>query len=330
MRSTSLLKSFMRKHPRAYITWVTEPKTAELLRSHPRIDLVLENTYPDLLAIEEVHFDAVYVIDKDPKAAGLLRKISFGAVYGFVTDLLGRVVLPATPAANYLWRLGLDNEEKFYRNQKPETQLLAEALELDYNRDPYDLPLSTSENNIALRRKRAWKFATQGDLVVGLNLGGSPVLPKKALDFDWWQSFIRNLGSQTTWGLVLLGGPDESRMMNRLAKCTRALTSPVNRGPRDGLLSVAACDLIFSNDSLGLHMAISQRVPVLAWFGPSCAHEIDFFGRGRALRSAMPCSPCWKRSCSLKPACNQNLSQELVLGHLLEMTNPQKPETLNL
>jgi heptosyltransferase-2 len=97
--------------------------------------------------------------------------------------------------------------------------------------------------------------------------------------------------------VVLLGGPEDTERNDQIARGLPVTLSPTMRGLRDGLASVAACDVVFTGDSLGLHMAIALRKWVVAWFGPSCAQEIDLYGRGRIILSTAPCSPCWKRSC---------------------------------
>src|SRR5690606_41091191 len=65
--------------------------------------------------------------------------------------------LPISAAAEELWSLGLDNDKKFFRNTKPETQLMIEALELGpYQRDEYWLPLSDHEMQSVKERRHQW------------------------------------------------------------------------------------------------------------------------------------------------------------------------------
>lgn len=87
-------------------------------------------------------------------------------------------------------------------------------------------------------------------------------------------------------------------------------------GLRDGLCSVNAMDIVISGDSLGMHMAIACKKEVIAWFGPSCAHEVSLFGRGAKVVTSLSCGPCWKRQCNEKITCNESLRVEDFLLEL--------------
>ena len=69
------------------------------------------------------------------------------------------------------------------------------------------------------------------------------------------------------------------------------------------MMSVAACDMVISGDSLGLHMGIAMKKWCVAWFGPTCDQEIELYDRGVKVLANAPCSPCWKRVCDRKPMC---------------------------
>jgi heptosyltransferase-2 len=61
-----------------------------------------------------------------------------------------------------------------------------------------------------------------------------------------------------------------------------------------------------------MHMGIGLKKYVVAWFGPTCAHEIDLYGRGEKVLSTLPCSPCWKRGCDVFEPCNQKIDLEAM------------------
>jgi len=57
-----------------------------------------------------------------------------------------------------------------------------------------------------------------------------------------------------------------------------------------------------TGDTSALHMAVALGRRVVAWFGLSCAAEIDLYDRGVKLVSTLPCAPCWKARCE-DPRC---------------------------
>lgn len=317
VRSTSLLKAIKRKYPGCMITWVTDAPADRLLRGHSAIDRVLTTSEADLLQLSTLEFDVAYVVDKSLKAVGVLRRTTVEQIYGFQNNPRNGAIIPATPAAQELWELGLDNHRKFFVNKKPETQLLIEALELGYfRRDEYWLELTAAEKQEMQRRRSAW-LTTPDDVIIGLNTGCSAVIPYKKLSVEFHRNLIQSVQHRFPQAtIVLLGGPEDSLRNQQISEGLDVINSDSESGLRDGLISVAACDVVVTGDSLGMHMAISQRKQVIAWFGPTCAHEIDLFGRGQKILSKASCSPCWKRSCEKSIMCYDQVSLEEIINAL--------------
>lgn len=315
VRATSLLSAMKRKYPGSHITWVTDAPSDQLLRNHPLIDRVLTTKSEDLLALSALEFDIGFVIDKSLKAAGVLRQAQVEQIFGFTVDARGGAIVPATPAANELWNLGLDNSQKFFVNQKPETQLMIEALELgEFRRDEYFLPLSAAEIEETQRRRQEWLRGH--DLILGVNTGCSPVIPYKKLSVEFQRQIIQTIQKQLNVSIVLLGGPEDSERNQQIAQDLAVVQSSTTAGLRDGLVSVAACDVVLTGDSLGMHMAIAQKKQVIAWFGPTCAQEIDLYDRGEKILSKAACAPCWKRLCDKQTLCYDQVSLNEVLDAL--------------
>ncbi len=312
VRSTSLLASLKRKHPTAKILWLTEKPAMPLLEKNPDIDRVISADHEGLLSLQSFEFSFGYVIDKSLKASGLAQSLKIKSVLGFNSK--NGVILPATPAAEELWNLGLDNFEKFFVNQKPETQLLSEALELDYQRQEYNLKLSQDEKKLSQTRAKKWSEG-QKKWVIGINTGCSPVIPYKKLTIDFHKKICRALMARDDVQVVLLGGPEDTQRNKEIADGLSVIISDSQSGLRDGLISVTACDVVITGDSLGMHMAISQKKWVVAWFGPTCAQEIDLYERGIKILSKADCAPCWKRSCQKSVMCYDQVNfQEIISG----------------
>ncbi len=330
LRSTALLAAIRRKHPQAHLTWVTETPSARLLAGHPNVDEILELNFNNYLLLQANEWQAAYVVDKSQRAAGLVKSLKIASTFGFITNHHGLIV-PANPHAAELYELGLSNQKKFFTNQKTEQQLTHEALDLGpFNNDEYDLPLSAEEMEIAFAKRRAW--SPQGQTLIGINVGCSAHLPHKKLSLSASMglliSLMNRLQSQCrelrNVNLVLLGGGVEDEALCRNLRAEMAsvplfsemgvaiIQSDTLKGLRDGLTSVAAVDLVITGDSLGMHMAISQKKWVVAWFGPSCEQEIDLYGRGEKIVTSAPCSPCWKRFCDREVMCYDQLNFYLI------------------
>ena len=66
---------------------------------------------------------------------------------GFGLNRFG-TICPLNPEADYMFYLGLDDDEKFVTNQKSELQLLAEAFGLEYEMDEYILELTNEAKDL--------------------------------------------------------------------------------------------------------------------------------------------------------------------------------------
>jgi heptosyltransferase-2 len=315
VRSTSLLAGIKRKYPASRITWVTDAPAHHLLKGHPLIDRVLTSAESDLLELSALDFEVALVIDKSLKAVGVLKRTHADQVFGFKANPRNGAILPATKAAIELWELGLSDAKKFFENQKSETQLIFEALELGtFRRDEYSLPLNNPEEVASGQRRKLW-LEIEKSFVIGLNTGCSDVIPYKKLSIEFHRRMIFEI--LRTWPeaqVVLLGGPEDEKRNALISEGLPVKSSSTNLGLRDGLVSVAACDLVITGDSLGMHMAISQKKQVIAWFGPTCSQEIDLYDRGVKIQSQSPCAPCWKRTCEKEIMCYDQVSISEIMN----------------
>ena len=332
LRSTSLVAAIRRRYPDCVITWVTKAPAQALLDGV--VDRVLTIAPEDLLRLAALEFDVGLIVDKSLAALGVLRHARVAQTFGFAADPRSGGIIPATAAATELWELGLDDARKFFVNKKSEQQLTHEALELGpYRRDGYEVRLNPHERVVANARRVEWGA---GRPVIGINTGCSPALPAKKLTVEGHRDLIRQLRADRRFDharLVLLGGPEDTARNAEIARRLDVLETPTAGGLRDGLISVAATDLVFSGDSLGMHMAIGLEKWVVAWFGPSCAAEIDLFDRGEKIITRAPCTPCWKRSCGRKSMCYDqvdffDVANALARGltWLTSSSRPHSPE----
>ena len=185
---------------------------------------------------------------------------------------------------------------------------MLEAFELNQNQTPeYNLPLTAKEQNLSLIRRQEWQKKS-GQPIIGINTGCSNVIGAKKLTVEKQRELIAELMLQDYYNIVLLGGPEDTLRNQQIADRFPVIQSPTELGLRDGLVSIAACDIIVTGDSLGMHMAISQAKYVIAWFGPTCAQEIELYGRGEKILVPVPCAPCWKRSCDKTSMCYDQVS----------------------
>lgn len=311
LRSTALLSMIKQKHPKSLISWVTDDACLPLLQNNPMIDKIFGINARDQLRMQSQVYDVGYFIDKSTEIAGIQKLTSPKKIFGFKTNGRNSAILPATPSAWESWELGLNNDKKFYVNTKTELHVVAESLELLYSRNPYVYATTIEEKQKIASRRLEWSNGETKRLI-GLNTGTSGFLPHKTIPFEKWQELIRSFRQFKNIQFVLLGGPAETQVNTRLAQEPNVVLSPTQLGLRDGACSIAATDIVVTGDSLGMHMGIAFKKYIIAWFGPSCAHEIDLYDLGVKLVSEKNCSPCWKRTCTE----NSNCSEEIDISKI--------------
>jgi heptosyltransferase-2 len=316
LRSTALLAPIKRKFPNSHITWITQKPAEQLLLSNPLIDLVLNFEMGDILALQSLKFDATFCIDKSLKACALANQIQTELLYGFKTSDAG-AILPATDSAEELWSLGLSDQKKFFENEKTENQLICEALELGpYSKDHYLLKLSPSEKSESQKRREEW--APQKQTIIGINTGCSHVISYKKLSVEAHRLLIEKISEQTNFKIVLLGGKEDSARNALIAKDLDVIQSPTEQGLRDGIISIEACDILVSGDSLGMHIGIALQKWSVAWFGPTCSQEIELYDHGIKVLSQAPCGPCWKRVCDKTSMCYDLVSTDELFTAIMQ------------
>lgn len=307
LRSTCLLPAIKRQYPNCHITWITLKNALPLLKNNTYIDRTLALEPKNHALLQVLKFDIVFSVDKSAEAGSLAVQLNANDKFGFGTNADG-IIIPLTKHAEYQYRVGLDDQLKFFDNQKPETQQITETMGLPWKRDPYVLELSQDEQERVdcLRDEMLAPLGAEG--VIGYNTGCSLLFPYKKFTVNRSIELIRSWRAKFPNHVVALyGGPEDSErqqhMKSAFSNDPFVINTPTSGGLRSGILWMSTADMVLSGCSLGLHIAIGLAKPVIAWFGVSCIQEIDVYDRGVKIQSPVSCSPCWKKSCDKEPKC---------------------------
>ena len=323
LRATCLLPAIKRRYPQSHITWATLKNAQPLLANNPYIDELLVLDAFNLPLIQEKNFDIAYGIDKSKEAGALLMSLAAGKRFGFGVNGLG-VIIPLSEDADYQYQVGLDDQLKFFDNQKPETQQLTESMGYRWQRDPYILQLTLAESRLSTEYRRGILKAANAKGIIGYNTGCSTLFPYKKFTVEraietiraWRQKF-------PDYAVLLLGGPEDTarqaEMKQAFAEDQAVVNSPTTEGLRSGIVWMDASDLVFSGCSLGLHIAIALGKKTIAWFGVSVAAEIDLYDRGIKLVADVGCTPCWKKSCFNEPKCFNEVAPARIIKATQEL-----------
>lgn len=115
---------------------------------------------------------------------------------------------------------------------------------------------------------------------------------------------------------VIVGGPEDDERCRAVAGI--AGDAAQNLSGRASLPRLAAilkgAEVMFTNDSGPMHLAVAVGTPVAAVFGPTNPARTGPYGDGNAVaRAGVSCSPCYKRTCPAAVECMTEVSVGDVL-----------------
>jgi lipopolysaccharide heptosyltransferase III len=317
LRTTPLLPALKRKYPLSHITWLVDGESRELLQHNPYIHRLLSADLEGVLTLQTCRFDLLISLDKEPGLTALAAQVKAPQKRGFGMNEFGHLTT-FNPASEYACRLGVDDDLKFIKNQKTYQEIIHEAAEIPYARDEYVFGLPDEAVEKARRFFKARRISTRRPSI-GLNTGAGSKFETKQWPARHYLELSSLLRRKMNANVFLLGGPREKELNRFLARRSRA--GVYDTGVDNSLLEFAGfislLDLVVTSDTLGMHIAIALRKPVIALFGPTCPQEIDLYGRGEKIFHGAACSPCYKQTCP-DAVCMSRITPGRVLAEIVK------------
>ncbi len=318
IRTEVILRAIKARLPRSHITWVTRPSASKMLANNPLIDRLLAFNFEATYCLGHEKFDLCLSLDKDPAPAALAMRVQCPDKRGIGLSEWG-TPLPLNPECAEYFALGLSNELKFRKNRKSYSQLICEAVGLEYDGRPYRLYPGPHNRGRAEQLFESLNVPSD-EKVIGLNVGAGNVFANKTWRTRRFVQLAERLIHRGDCVVALLGGPAEAaRHRLMLRKLGRAvLDTGCHNSPLDFAAIVERCDVVVTGDTTALHVAVAMGVPVVALFGPTCPQEIELFSRGDKIVSPAPCGPCYLRRCQKTPNCMDLIPVEAVERRVLQ------------
>lgn len=323
LRTTPLLTGLKRAYPQSHITWVVDREASPLLKNNSLIDRLIPYEFANLYPLESESFDLVIGLEKETRGAALVSKVKAREKKGFGLSETGNVY-PLNKGSEYAFLLGLDDNLKFYQNLKTYPALIFEMAELPYHKEEYLLSISPEDE------KFAQEFARQaglkkGEVIVGLNTGAGDVFANKAWTIEGYGGLIKKLQKEPAVRILLLGGPKEQERNAALVE--KYGQAVIDTGCHNTLTQFAAlvnlCHIVVTGDTTALHLGIALKKCIVAIFGPTCAQEIELYGRGEIVKTSLSCAPCYRRICDISPNCMEVINPEEVMQRINKFIGQQ-------
>lgn len=327
LRTTCLLKPLHRYYPGANVYWFTQAGAEPLLENNPLIQhIILAGS-----AVPDISFDWVLGLDDDEASCSLVSSLKTKKRFGAYKNDQGKLVY--TPDSAPWFDMGLLNRDADggltkantlkQKNKKSYPQILWDMLKLDGPPDDR-LPFMTPSAE-ALAWARTWtknNHIKETDFLLGINTSAGSRWPTKQLSIPKTVALLKALNAaMPSVRLVLLGGPEEHERNRTIAKQTPFPL--LNPGTTMSLPQFSAligeCRALITSDSLSLHVALAMRRPVVSFFGPTSAVEIELPKPGFHWLPTPSCQCFYLSRCRTNTFCLDTLDVRPVVQTFKEM-----------
>ena len=303
LRTTSILPGLHQRFPDTQVTWLTAPAALPLVERHPGVERSLTVDPKDTSGVKAVskqlaeeRFEWVLSLDDEEPLCALASAQNCVRLSGAFLDENGEREYSEDVAEWFdmglLSHLGkTEADRKKVSNQRSHPQIYADMFGIDLGQP--ELPLMQGELDGAEKFYSSSGLGEKG-VVIGLNTGAGGRWSSKTMPVHEVVRLIayltRSLASQVHF--LVLGGGAESDRNSEIVMRSQGLGETVHvvdGGSNNELGQFAALvdrvDLLVTSDSLALHLAIARRRPMVSFFAPTSAAEIEQYGLGEKVIS---------------------------------------------
>jgi len=281
VRTLPILEALKEKYPDSSIDWVTKDNISDLFNNNQKINKIF--VLPCNINQE---YDLLFNFDIEQDATKLAEKVKAKKKYGFFS----KDGFPSAfnLASEYYLNTLFDDELK-KSNKKTYQEMMFEAAELNYQKQPINIYLTEEEkefgNNFIEKNK------INKEKLIGIHLGSAPRWPSKAWHEEELKKFIL-LASKAGHQILLFGGPDEIDKHNKIIKEMRDKKITIfENNPRNSnrefFTLVNLCSLMLCGDSFALHVALAFKKPTIGLFFCTSPDEVEDYGLLKKVVSPM-------------------------------------------
>ena len=333
LRTTVILPALKRQTADVEITWITSPDAMDLLRFNSHINRLGFLDDGESAPWRSDEYDWVISLDENYDSSSAASRLRTKSLSGTYINSCGDIEYTDDLAAWFGSGLlrpaiagGLNKANELKRNNRSTYgEILYECLGLP-------APVFRPQLNIPVESEqfaRQW-LHDQGmngsRLIVGVNTGAGPRWALKQWGEEQTASLALKLADEFNVGVVILGGEAERTRNSCIVTRTNrsnVIAAPVDLGLLDFAAIINCCQLIITSDSLAMHIALANRVPVVAFFGPTSAAEIDVYENGKKVVTSLPCKCCYLNTCTIHPNCMEDISVEKMFSACKDLLKAQ-------
>ncbi|WP_338018672.1 lipopolysaccharide heptosyltransferase II [Ectothiorhodospira sp. 9100] len=332
--ASPLVAALRRQYPQAYIAWLAQPESRELLVGHPQLDEVIvwpRSEWRQLLTDRRYLELArrVRAFRRELREHGFDLAIDLQGLMksGWLAWLSGapeRVGLGSREGSRWLMTHVVERGGRAELIGS-EYRFLAEALELPVADFHMQVGIGTEAERVAGVLLET--HVGQRSFAVGCPF---TTRPQKHWVEQAWADLARELYARHGLPLVLLGGPGDLAAARRIA--AQAGDAVDNRVGETSLTEAAAvisrARLLVGVDTGLTHMGPAFNVPTVALFGSTCPYLETGRDNTVVIYHNLPCAPCKRNpTCEGRFDCLTGITVEEVLAQVERLLPHQEAST---
>lgn len=282
IRTTPLLHKIKKEYPNKKIWWLTySPEIVPAI-----VDKVLTYDAESIEIIKSVNYDIAINLDKDLQASALLKSVDAKIKYGFT--IVNGVPAPANELAKDKFITGLfDDANKSNKLSYP--QEIFRICGWEFAGEEYILDCDTTIK---------WDLMNGNKKIIGLNTGCGARWVSRLWSDANWIDLIEKL-QENGYYPVLLGGSQEDEK-NRFFSDRTSAYYPGYFSLSVFISLMNQCDAIVSAVTMGMHIAVGLKKPLILMNNIFNKAEFELYGRGEIVQPNVECT------CFFSPKCKND------------------------
>jgi heptosyltransferase-2 len=295
IRTTTLLPKIKNEYPNHKIWWLT--LSPEIVPSI--VDKVLDFSVQSIEILKACEFDMLINLDKDFEACSLTKNINAKIKHGFT--LLNNTPASIDELAEQKYLTGLFDD-------------ISKANSKSYPEEIFDIcgwSFAGEEYILDLDKNIEWNIPNNSKKVIGLNTGCGARWVSRLWADDNWLVLIKLLQNSGFYPL-LLGGKQEHEKNQYFAEKTGADYQGYF-SLKQFISLVNVCDLVVSAVTMGMHIAIGLKKPLILMNNIFNSAEFELYGRGEIVQPEKECQCYFSPKCINKEYfCMEHLKPESI------------------
>lgn len=323
LRTTGVLKPLKKKYKNAELSWLVGMESYSLLKSNPRIDSLIPLKHDDINEIsaklEHKKYDLIINLEESINTSEWTSGSGSNKI-GFIYE--DSRILPTKTAYEY-WEMSAfgpkpENDRLKKKNKKTFQVFMQEILEIDHVGPP-ELFLNDTAKKFAEEYLKE-KSIAETDNIIGINFGSGQRWPTKRIPLEKLREIINLLESGDD-KILILGGESENESLEILKREYPSLLFASCLEIAKFAALISKLTFLITTDTLAMHIAISQKIDMIALFGPSSADEVDLFGHGEKIITDLECYCCYRKKCGKDPFCMAMFNADEIIKTLKKRKN---------